>query len=459
MRAANIEDIYELSPMQQGMLFHSLYAPDSIMYFLQWTCELHGELRPAAFKQAWQTVQDRHSILRTSFHWNNTDKPLQIVHKELDLDMIQQDWRGLSSLEQQAQLETYLKNDRERRFDPTRAPLMRLSLIRADEDLNYFIWSHHHLLLDGWSFPLLLREVFAFYRAISRDQRLELERAPRYRDYIAWLQQQDHSAAEAYWRDYLQGFTTPTPLGVDRSPGLSAPHREEDYERLQLQLSPELTKAVQQMGRQYQLTTNTIVQSAWALLLARYSRQQEVVYGVTVSGRPAELSGVEQMVGLFINTLPVRVRIEENEEVNEWLKRQQAEQVETRQYEYRALGEVQSWSEVEPGRPLFESMVVFENYPFDSSLQLQDQHVVIRDIQSQSTMDFPLTLTAVLRSELLLQITYDRRRFDDASVTRMLQHLRTLLEAMTSDPSTRLSQLPLLSEAETQQLLYQWNDT
>src|ERR1051325_2377816 len=254
MRAANIEDIYQLSPMQQGMLFHSLYAPDSVMYFLQWTCELHGELRPAAFKRAWQMVQDRHSILRTSFHWANTDKPLQLVHKELALHMDQQDWRGLASVEQQARLETYLKNDRERRFDLTQAPLMRLSLIRVDEHLHYFVWSHHHLLLDGWSFPLLLREVFAFYRAISCDQRLELEPAPPYRDYIGWLQQQDHVAAEAYWREYLRGFTTPTPLGIDRSPGISAPHREEDYERLQLQLSTELTKAVQQMGRRYRLT-------------------------------------------------------------------------------------------------------------------------------------------------------------------------------------------------------------
>ena len=192
--------------MQQGMLFHTLYAPDSIMYFLQWTCELHGELRPDAFKRAWQMVRDRHSILRTSFHWNNTDKPLQIVHKELGLRMAQHDWHGLSSLEQQARLETYLKDDRERRFDLTQAPLMRLSLIRVDEHLHYFIWSHHHLLLDGWSFPVLLREVFAFYRAISREQQLDLEPAPSYRDYIAWLQQQDQAAAEAYWREYLRGF-------------------------------------------------------------------------------------------------------------------------------------------------------------------------------------------------------------------------------------------------------------
>src|SRR5256885_2171837 len=206
-------------------------------------------------------------------------------------------------------------------------------------------------------------------------------------------------------------------------------------------MGEELAAAVQQMGRRYQLTANTIVQSAWALLRARYSRQREVVYAVTVSGRPSELSGVERMVGLFINTLPVRVKVEEREAVREWLSRQQAEQVEMRQYEYSALVEVQGWSEVAPGRPLFESMVVFENYPFDTSLQLQDQHVVIRDIQSRSTMDFPLTLTAVLRAELLLQITYDRRRFDDASIRRMLAHLRTLLEAMTSDPSTRLFQL------------------
>jgi len=452
----NIEDIYPLSPMQQGLLFHHLYAQEVGVYVVQITCEL-ARLNVSAFEQAWQNVVARHSSLRTAFVWKDPAKPLQIVGRQLEVTLHREDWRGQSRATQNQQFDDRLAIDRERSFNLNKAPLLRLALFQIDDDAYKFLWSHHHLLLDGWSVALLFKEVFAYYEALCQGQPLELRQVRPYRDYIAWLQQQDHSAAEAYWREYLRGFTTPTPLGIDRPRRVQT--EQPIYVHQEQLLGQELADAVQQMGRRYRLTTNTIVQSAWALLLARYSRQQEVVYGVTVSGRPGELSGVEQMVGLFINTLPVRVRIDEQEEVKEWLRRQQAEQVEMRQYEYSALVEVQGWSEVEPGRPLFESMVVFENYPFDTTLQSQDQHVVIRDIQSQSTMDFPLTLTAVLRSELLLQLTYDRRRFDDASIRRMLAHLRTLLEAMTSDPSTRLSQLPLLSEAESHQLFYQWNDT
>src|ERR1041385_769363 len=426
----SIEDVYPLSPMQQGMLFSSLYAPDSGVYFTQVLCSLRGPLNVPALDTAWAKVLERHSILRTAFIWEGMDEPLQVVQRQVKFPLDQYDWTSIPEGELRQRLEVFLKEDRRRGFNLSKAPLMRFILIRTGEDSYQFIWCYHHLLIDGWCHVIILREVFAYYEALRQGQPLELKPVRPYRDYIAWLQQQDRAAAEAYWREHLRGFTTPTPLGIDR------PRRVQTAQPLYVHqeqlMGAELAEAVQQMGRHYRLTTNTIVQSAWALLLARYSRQPEVVYGVTVSGRPGELSGVEQMVGLFINTLPVRVRVDEREEVKEWLKRQQAEQVELRQYEYSALVEVQGWSEVEPGHPLFESMVVFENYPFDSSLQLQDQHVVIRDIESRSTMDFPLTLTAVLRSELLLQITYDRRRFDDASVTRMLQHLRTLLRAMTT---------------------------
>jgi amino acid adenylation domain-containing protein/FkbM family methyltransferase len=453
----NIEDVYPLSPMQQGLLFHHLYAQEEGVYVVQITCEL-SRLNVSAFEQAWQKIVARHSSLRTAFVWKDPAKPLQIVGRQLVLPLHREDWRGLSHAAQEQQFDERLATDRQRSFSLNKAPLMRLALFQIEDNAYKFLWSHHHLLLDGWSVALLFEEVFAYYEALCRAQHLELGYVRPYRDYIAWLQQQDHSAAETYWRQYLRGFTSPTPLGVDRCWQHNV-LTSSAYAHQEQLVGAELTEAVQQMGRHYRLTINTIVQSAWALLLARYSRHRDVLYGVTVSGRPGKLRGVERMVGLFINTLPVRVRVEDREEVEKWLGRVQGEQVELRQYEYSALVEVQGWSEVEAGRPLFESMVVFENYPLDTSLQLQEQHVVIRDIQSRSTMDFPLTLTAMLRSELLLHITYDKRRFDDASIRRMLQHLRRLLEAMTSHPSARLCDLPLLTEAETQQLLYQWNDT
>jgi len=453
----SIEDVYPLSPMQQGMLFSSLYAPDSGVYFTQVVCSLRGALNLPALDAAWAQVLERHAILRTAFIWEGMDEPLQVVQRQVKLPMDQHNWTGIRESEFTQRLRVFLEEDRRRGFNFSNAPLMRFILIRTGEDSYQFIWCYHHLLIDGWCHVILLREVFAYYEALCQGQPLELRQVRPYRDYIAWLQQQDHSAAEAYWREYLRGFTTPTPLGIDRPRHVQT--EQPIYVHQEQLLGQELAEAVQQMGRRYRLTTNTIVQSAWALLLARYSRQQEVVYGVTVSGRPGELNGVEQMVGLFINTLPVRVRIDEQEEVKEWLRRQQAEQVEMRQYEYSALVEVQGWSEVEPGRPLFESVFAFDNYPVGSFSRQRLGSIEVGEAQQIEGEDGPLTITFSLNTDLAVIISYDSSRFEEAVINRMIGHLRTLLEAMTADPSTRLSQLPLLTEAERNQLLEEFNQT
>jgi amino acid adenylation domain-containing protein/non-ribosomal peptide synthase protein (TIGR01720 family) len=459
MKPDQIEDIYELSPMQQGMLIHSQYTSDSVLYFVQWTGEMQGELNVETFAQAWQTVLDRHQILRTSFHWEDISKPLQVVHKSVNLPVDLRDWREVSKDEQQKRLRVCLEEDRQKGFELSQPPLMRFSLIRLAADLYQFIWSHHHLLLDGWSFPILLKEVFDSYRAITQKSPLPLERPRPYRDYIAWLQQQDLSSAAPYWQQYLQGFTAPTRLGPDQAPAIGSPVREEDYNRQQTLISEELTSHVQQLARQHRLTVNTLVQGAWALLLSRYSGEEDVVFGVSVSGRPAELSGVESMVGLFINTLPVRVRVNNKEKVLEWLERLQEEQVEQRQYEYSPLIEVQGWSEVPRGTPLFESILAFENYRVDEVLRESAVGLRIGSIHQFSRTNTALAVQALLGPELVFRITYDRRRFNEATITRMLSQLEILLVGMTSAPESRLLDLPLVTEAERHQLLYLWNQT
>src|SRR5215213_968322 len=459
MKSVQIEDIYELSPMQQGMLIHSQYTSDSVMYFVQWTGEIRGNLSSVVFARAWQDVLDRHPILRTSFHSEDISKPLQVVHKSATLPLDLQDWRGLSETEQQQKLQTYLEADRQTRFDVSRPPLMRLALIRVADDLYQFIWSHHHLLLDGWSFPIILKEVFDFYRAIIQSHPLHLERPRPYRDYIAWLQQQDLSAAATYWQQYLLGFTAPTSLGPDQIAAVGAPAREEDYARQQTVLSQGLTSELQQLARRLRLTVNTLVQGAWAILLSRYSGEEEVVFGVSVSGRPAELAGVENMVGLFINTLPVRVRVREKENVEEWLKQLQEEQVEQRQYEYSPLVEVQKWSEVPPGTMLFESILAVEDYRVDEVLRETAVGLSFDNVRQFSRTNAALAVQALLGSELTLRVTYDCRRFSDAGIRRMLSHLERLLARLTAAPDARLCDLSLLTEAERHQLLDEWNQT
>jgi amino acid adenylation domain-containing protein len=321
-----------------------------------------------------------------------------------------------------------------------------------------FIWSYHHLLLDGWSVSLVLEEVFAFYEAFCLGQNLHLKHSRPYEDYIAWLQQQDLTLSETFWRQVLKGFTVPTSLRVDRALG-NLSHKGENYSVQQIQLSVAATTALQSFARQHQLTINTLVQGAWALLLERYSGEQDVVFGATVSGRPPNLVEVESMVGLFINTLPVRVQVSPDADLLSWLKEIQAQLVELRSYEYSPLLQVQGWSEVPREVPLFESIVVFENYPVYASKQQLCRNLDICNVSAFEQTNYPLTLIVESAEELMLLIRYDCDRFDAATITQMLRHLQTLLEGMVVSQGQRLAELSLLTEAERQQLLVEWNHT
>jgi len=390
---------------------------------------------------------------------------VQAVRKQAALSWQQMDSRSLSASAQQQQLETFLKAAREQGFDLTSAPLIRIALAQLEADTFQFILSHHHLVLDGWSLAIVLEEVFAFYQAFSQGEELHLKRPSPYRDYIAWLHQQDLSAAESFWRQTLKGFAAPTAIARGN---IVAGNRLESSGQQQVIFSATATAALQSAALQHQLTLNTLVQAAWALLLSRYSGEEDVVFGTVVSGRPPELMGAESVVGLFVNPLPVRVKIDPQDFILSCLKELQAQQVKARQYEYSPLVEVQGWSEVPRSLPLFESLVVFENYPSDASLQEKIHNLKVENIRSLETTNYPLTVMAMPGAELTLKIIFDRSCFEDSAMSkrlggdayaRMLGHLQTLLEGMTANPERKLSELPLLSAAERQQLLVQWKDT
>ncbi|MBE2202015.1 MAG: amino acid adenylation domain-containing protein, partial [Anaerolinea sp.] len=457
-RKKNIENIYPLSPMQQGMVFHNLYAPDSAAYFIQIACTLRGELNIPAFKQAWQTVMERHPILRTAFHWQRRQEPFQVVYRRLKLPWQAQDWRTLPAADQRTQLDAFLRADRAQGFDLTRPPLMRLALLQTAEHHYHFIWSHHHVLMDGWSLSLILQEVAQLYEAACQDEAVFLPPPRPYSDYIGWLQSQDVSGAESFWRQTLAGFTAATPLGIGKTYA-NWPSKEEDFAKEETNLSAETTAVLQNLAQQHQITLSTLVQGAWALLLSRYSNETDVLFGTVVSGRPAHLTGVENMVGLFFNTLPARVQITPKDALLSWLKRFQAQQAELRQYEHTPLVQIQRWSDVPSGHPLFESIFVFENYPVDDSFQEWGESLSVGDVHFFSRTNYPLSLLSAPEPTLPLHITYDRRRFDQTSIQHMLGHFRTLLEAIATNPHRRLFEFPLLTPEQRRQQLFAWNDT
>jgi len=453
-----LESIYPLSPMQEGMLFHTLYAPNSGVYFEQLVCTLSENLNVSAFEQAWQRVVELHPILRTFFVWQNQQHPLQVVCKSVNLPYHIYDWRSLSSGEQEERLSAFLQAERERGFKLDKAPLMCCTLIQLADNNYQFVWSQHHLLMDGWCLPIVLKEVWAFYEAFNRAENLYLEAPPPYRNYIAWLRRQDLSDAQKFWRSQLAGFTAPTPLVVDKLVGnISEP--KDIYDERKIKLSATLTDALKEFARQHHLTLNTLVQGAWALLLSRYSGESDVVFGATVSGRPPALLGVESMVGLFINTLPVRVQISAETELLSWLKQLQAQQVEREEYSYTPLVEIQDQSDVPRNQLLFNSIVVFENYPVDSSLLEGQGSVEIKNVVGFGRTNYPLTVAVVPGGELSIQISYDADRFDDDTVSRMLGHLESLLSGMVAQEGGLVGELPLLTPKEKQQLLLEWNNT
>ncbi|HLM46885.1 MAG TPA: condensation domain-containing protein, partial [Myxococcaceae bacterium] len=364
-RYRNLEDLYPLSPLQQGLLFHVVQGQGESLYFNQLTCELRGTVNLSAFARAWRQVVEAHPILRTAVLWEGVDESLQVVLRDVELPLLQEDWRGVPASEHGARLTAWLEADRRRGFELSSPPLCRLALLRTGDAAWRFVFSHHHLLLDGWSVPIVIRQVFALYEQFSRGLSPRMEQTRPYGDYIGWLQARSLEESERFWRRSLAGFSEPTDLGR----GTASPDGTcEGRATRQIHLSAASTEALNAFARQHGLTLNTVLQGAWALVLGHHAGTNDVVFGTTVSGRPPELPGVEGMVGLFINTLPVRVTLPSDEPLVPWLQRLQGWLLELRQHEHAPLVKVQRWSEVPSGTPLFESLVIFENYPVDAAL-------------------------------------------------------------------------------------------
>ncbi|HEX2091407.1 MAG TPA: amino acid adenylation domain-containing protein, partial [Longimicrobiaceae bacterium] len=439
----SVEDIYPLTPVQTGLLFHVLLEPASRAYLNQYIFALRGQVDADAMRQAWQRVVDQHPVLRTAFAWEGMDTPMQVVRRNVRLPWEVLDWRGCTSEAQHERRERYLETERARGFALLDPPLMRLALLRLADDRFELVWSYEHLLLDGWSLSLVLRDVFTAYEAVLLNREPAFRPARPYRDYVAWLQRQDLSGAEAYWRRILAGFRVPTPLGIDRGRGASG-----SFAHVAHRLPAGATSTLHEVARRQRITPNTLLQGAWGVLLSRYSGEVDIVFGATVSGRSPELAGVEEMVGVFINTLPVRLRVEGEAHVSEWLAGVRARQVEAQRYEQSPLADVQGWSEVPAGVPLFESILVFENHPMWAAAGGGESGFSVEAWEVYGGSHYPLVLAVLPGERLELRLEYDAGRIEAAAAERMVGQMETVLEALAADPGRRLSEVSLLRMAE-----------
>ncbi len=447
MTTANpVEDLYELTPVQHGMLFHDQFAPGSGLYIVQFVCTIEGALKPASFEQAWLRVAEVHPILRTAFHWRDLEKPLQVVARQARVPFATFDWREAGT-----PLQQFLAEDRARGFDLEQAPLMRCALCRTGEERWEFVWTFHHLLLDGWSTSLVLRDVLTAYEYLCRGVEPKLEPAGNFSAYLDWLQRQDAERAKAFWSEALAGASVPMPLPLN---GAASGEASTVSATVRENLSIDVTARLKTLARQHQLTLNHFVQGAWALMLNRYSGADDIVFGATVSGRPAALNGVERIAGMFINTLPVRARIDPEMPLISWLREIGAYQREMQEFESTSLVDVQKWT----GLPrLFDSIVVFENYPVEGSLADAGLSIRIGNLRSAEKTNFPLTLVAEPGASLGLKLDYDPALYSSESASRLLRHTATLLTNMAANPEARAIDVPMLTGDELRQITVDWN--
>jgi amino acid adenylation domain-containing protein/non-ribosomal peptide synthase protein (TIGR01720 family) len=447
-----VEAIHPLSPSQQGMLMETLAHAGSGIHVEQSVLSWHGPFDRTAFGHAWQALLARHAALRSGFAWEGLDEPLQYVLRQAVLPIADHDLRGLDAEAQRAQVMRQAEAERRRGFAPAEVPLMRLVVLRAGDDTRHLVWTRHHLLSDGWSVSVMTRDFMTLYQAACRGESATLAPARPYAAYIGWLRAQA-PASEAFWRGYLAGLRQPPRLGHSvGSTEAVAGHASHDTV-----LPAALGAQLGALGRQQGLTTGTLVQAAWALLLHHLGGARDLAFGTTVSGRPPELAGVEQMVGMFINSVPVRVRLPDSGDIPllDWLHTLQAQALEAQPHGHCAAGQIQSWSDVPAGQPLYDSLLVFENYPVDAGAPDDGQAPAPRIVPfvtegydaTGARTRHALTVLVIPGAAMRLRFIRDRRRLDEGAVADIAARLTDLLVRIAESPWQPLSALMRSPEA------------
>jgi amino acid adenylation domain-containing protein len=454
--AFDIETVLPLTPLQHGMLFHSLLDPASANYFQQLVAVLDGDLDGAAFEAAWADLVNRHAALRAAFLWERQDSPRQAIFRRVRIPTVWLDWRDVAEGERDALLNRFLAEDRAVPFTLAQAPLMRLAVIRTAADSHILVFSHHHLILDGWSTAVMMEEVLALYAGNVQGTAAALPVAPRYTDYLTWLASRDEAATRQFWQETLLDFTEPTPLVADRRSGAAEAAAFKAFTHI---LPPATQRRLEDFARANRVSSAVPAMAACALALGRQAERDEVVFGVTVAGRPAELPGMERLVGLCINTIPLRVPAPRTGTLGPWLRGIQDRLAAAQPFEHAGLTEIQGWSGMPAGVPLFETILVYENYP--AGAPPSDAPLTLASARIEERANYPLALVVEPQPDgLHLSLTADVNRIPADAAQRLLSQVAYLLESLAAGTDdTGIEALDLLTADERQRIVHDWNDT
>lgn len=454
----NVERVYPLSPMQQIVLAEGLQPSGRDLYVEQMTWTASGDLDVDALTKAWRSVIARHAALRTAFFWERLAQPLQVVRTRVDSAVTILDWREIPPAEHEERFRQLVDDERRRGFDVAMPPLTRLTGARLTDRRYRFVWSCHHLIMDGWSASLFLQELFGGYERLRQGAAPAIAPAPRYEAYVAWLQRRDYAEAESHWRRTLAGLASPD-AGADGPPRADAGDRPA-YRMLTDVIPPDAAERLRELARRRRLTMNTVLQGAWALMLADYRSRSDVTFGATVSGRPSDLAGADAIIGMFITVTPVRARIDRRRRIADWLRDLQQAQGEARRYDYCSPIQLQQWSGLPAGDPLLDTMLTFQNLPDVGVRQGQVAGLEIeglRKVRPEQGFGYSLLLEVVPQEAIELYLTAPAVSGDQPDPRSCLTHFVELLDRLTTDADARLDDLPRLPAAERQLMLATWN--
>jgi amino acid adenylation domain-containing protein len=459
MESKSIQDILALTPLQEGMLFHYLQAPGEGSYFNQLNLELSGEINLQYFEQAWNFVLENNEVLRTVFRWEKLEKPTQVVLKRHILHLRYEDLSHIrDDVEQKRQWETIKHQDRKNHFDLCQVPF-RVILGKMAQNCYQILISNHHILYDGWSTGIILKEFFQAYETLAMGNQPGVQRVKSgFKEFIRWHQEQDRMEQKEFWQNYLQGFDTPTRLPVKRSKAGPGFPGKSNY---RLHLSQAVKNKLEGFVKDKRITLAAVFYCAWGILLQKYCGIEDVVFGITVSGRSAPIKEIEDMVGLFINTIPLRTGFEHGKGLADFLVRINNHLVASEKYENTPLVDIYSYCRqfMQEREELFDTLVSMENYPLDTYLREPGSHFSIQSYEMEEKPHYDLTVVISAAGGIDIDFIYDNSFFDKETIERLSRHFGTILNVIGENVEESPREIEILSEEEKQQLLVDFNRT